>query len=151
MTSEIRLSALIASVFHSVWRSIKRHEFTHYWFKGGRNSTKSSFVAISIIMLIMRNPEANAYVFRKVANTLGDSVYEQLEWATEVLGVHHLFSFRRSPMRITYKATGQQIRFRGVEDSKRIRSQKFKHGYCAILWVEEKRRSSTAWRRSTTS
>lgn len=136
-TSEIKLSALIASVFHSVWRSIKRHEFTHYWFKGGRNSTKSSFVAIAIIMLILRNPEANAYVFRKVANTLADSVYEQLEWATEVLGVHHLFRFTRSPLRITYKPTGQQIRFRGVEDSKRIRSQKFKHGYCAILWIEE--------------
>ncbi|MEG1247039.1 PBSX family phage terminase large subunit, partial [Gordonibacter sp.] len=48
-----------------------------------------------------------------------------------------LFTFRRSPMKITYKKTGQQIRFRGVEDSKRIRSQKFRHGYCAILWIEE--------------
>lgn len=133
----MRLSDIIASAFWALWRDIKAHKHTHYWLKGGRNSTKSSFVAIAIILLMMRNPEANAYVFRKVANTLADSVYEQLEWATEALKVHHLFRFTKSPLRITYKPTGQQIRFRGVEDPKRVRSQKFKRGYCAILWFEE--------------
>ena len=127
----------MASAFWDVWRDVKAHGHTHYWLKGGRNSTKSSFVAIAVVMLIMSDPDANAYVFRKVANTLADSVYEQIEWATEALGVHHLFRFSKSPLRITYRPTGQQVRFRGVEDSRRMRSQRFKRGYCAVLWFEE--------------
>ena len=63
----------MASVFAGVWRSIKAHEFTHYWFKGGRNSTKSSFISIAIVLLTMLNPEANAVVLRKVGNTLRTS------------------------------------------------------------------------------
>ena len=98
MTTSVRLSDVVASVFAGVWRSIKAHEFTHYWFKGGRNSTKSSFISIAIVLLIMLNPEANAVVLRKVGNTLRTSVYEQIGWACDVLGVAHLFDFGLSPM-----------------------------------------------------
>ena len=30
MTTSVRLSDVVASVFAGVWRSIKAHEFTHY-------------------------------------------------------------------------------------------------------------------------
>ena len=46
----------------------------------------------------MLNPEANAVVLRKVGNTLRTSVYEQIGWACDVLGVAHLFDFGLSPM-----------------------------------------------------
>lgn len=136
MTS-VKLSSIIASVFWPVWRSIKSHEFTHYWFKGGRNSTKSSFISIAIVLLIMANPDANAVVFRKVGNTLADSVYEQIMWACDMLHVSHLFNFGKSPMNITYLPTGQVIRFRGCDRPERRKSPKFKRGYCAIVWFEE--------------
>ena len=127
----------MASVFAGVWRSIKAHEFTHYWFKGGRNSTKSSFISIAIVLLIMLNPEANAVVLRKVGNTLRTSVYEQIGWACDVLGVTHLFDFGLSPMEVTYRPTGQVIRFVGCDKPKKLKSAKFRTGYCAVVWFEE--------------
>ena len=127
----------MASVFAGVWRSIKAHEFTHYWFKGGRNSTKSSFISIAIVLLIMLNPEANAVVLRKVGNTLRTSVYEQIGWACDVLGVAHLFDFGLSPMEVTYRPTGQVIRFVGCDKPKKLKSAKFRTGYCAVVWFEE--------------
>lgn len=127
----------MASVFAGVWRSIKAHEFTHYWFKGGRNSTKSSFISIAIVLLIMLNPEANAVVLRKVGNTLRTSVYEQIGWACDVLGVARLFDFGLSPMEVTYRPTGQVIRFVGCDKPKKLKSAKFRTGYCAVVWFEE--------------
>ena len=137
MTTSVRLSDVVASVFAGVWRSIKAHEFTHYWFKGGRNSTKSSFISIAIVLLIMLNPEANAVVLRKVGNTLRTSVYEQIGWACDVLGVAHLFDFGLSPMEVTYRPTGQVIRFLGCDKPKKLKSAKFRTGYCAVVWFEE--------------
>lgn len=136
MTS-VRLSEVIASVFFETWGHIKAHDFAHFWLKGGRNSTKSSFVSIAVVLLLISNPDANAVVFRKVANTLADSVYEQIAWACDIMGVAHLFHFSKSPLRITYKPTGQQIRFKGCDDPRRVKSQKFKRGYCAVVWFEE--------------
>ena len=57
-------------------------------------STKSSFASIEIILGMMRDAEkgefTNAVAIRKVKDTLKDSVFEQLSWAIEVLGVSHL-------------------------------------------------------------
>ena len=70
----------IIPFFDSVSGDIKRHGHTHYWFKGGRGSTKSSFISMKIPQLIISNPDVNVVILRKVANTLKNSVYAQIEW-----------------------------------------------------------------------
>jgi PBSX family phage terminase large subunit len=110
---------------------------THYWLDGGRGSTKSSFASIEIIKGIMEDPEANAVALRKVKDTLKDSVYEQLCWAIEALGVTEYWNIPESKLVLTYIPTGQEIRFRGADKPKKIKSMKFKHGYCKFLWYEE--------------
>ncbi len=54
----MKLSKIIAPVFRPVHYDIKRERHTHYWLKGGRGSTKSSFISIEIILGMMRNPGA---------------------------------------------------------------------------------------------
>jgi PBSX family phage terminase large subunit len=132
-----RLSDVVAPSFHKVHKDIKEQKHTHYWLGGGRGSTKSSFVAIEIILGIMRDPHANAVVLRKVKDTLKDSVYEQLQWAIEVLGVGHYWHESISPLGLTYIATGQKIIFRGADKPKKIKSIKFSRGYCKYIWYEE--------------
>jgi len=53
--SEVRLSNIVASSFWAVHRDIKRHDHTFYWLKGGRGSTKSSFVSIEIPLLLLKH------------------------------------------------------------------------------------------------
>ena len=105
--------------------------------KGGRGSTKSSFVSLCIILLILSDRDANAVIVRRYAGTLRDSVYAQMLWAISMLGLEAWFKTTTSPMEITYKPTGQRIAFRGMDDPLKMKGVKFTKGYCAIQWFEE--------------
>lgn len=133
----MRLTDCIAPAFYPVHRAVKSGRITHYWLKGGRGSTKSSFVALEIVMGMMRHPEANAVALRKVGLYLKDSVYEQLVWAIDKLGVSHLWAQRSSPMQLVYLPTGQRILFRGADKPRKIKSTKVSKGYIRYIWYEE--------------
>lgn len=135
--SSVRVSELIAPAFYGVHADVRRGEHGEYWLMGGRGSTKSSFVSVEIILGMMRTPGANAIVYRKVAATLRESVYEQMITAINWLGVRDFFAFRLSPMEIRYKPTGQRILFRGADDPGKSKSIKLSEGYFAYLWFEE--------------
>lgn len=138
MTSqEVRLSDIIAPSFYDIHWDIYDELHTHYVLNGGRGSTKSSFVSIEIIKMIMEDPDANAVVLRKVKDTLKESVFDQLCWAIDALGVTEFWDIPEAKLVLTYKPTGQQIRFRGADKPKKIKSMKFKKGYCKIIWYEE--------------
>lgn len=86
---------------------------------------------------MMQQANTNAMVLRKVGRYLEESVFEQLMWAIESLGVIHLWQPKYSPIGLTYTPTGQRIIFRGADDPKKIKSSKLKHGYFAYVWFEE--------------
>ena len=123
--------------FHDVLGDVMAHAHTHYWLHGGRGSTKSSFISLCIVLLVMAKPKANAVVVRRFGNTLRDSVYQQVLWAISVLGVEAWFRAKVSPMEIVYLPTGQRIVFRGADDPLKLKGVKFTHGYCAVTWFEE--------------
>lgn len=133
----VRLSEVIAPSFYDLHKDIKQDKHTHYWLKGGRGSTKSSFVSEELITGIMRNSEANAVVIRKVGLYLKDSVYEQLLWAISKLGVERYWQEKLSPLELVYVPTGQRIIFRGADKPKKLKSTKVRSGYIRYVWYEE--------------
>ena len=133
----VRLSEVIAPSFYDLHKDIKQDKHTHYWLKGGRGSTKSSFVSEELITDIMRNSEANAVVIRKVGLYLKDSVYEQLLWAISKLGVERYWQEKLSPLELVYVPTGQRIIFRGADKPKKLKSTKVRSGYIRYVWYEE--------------
>lgn len=137
MVQKVRLKNKIAPSFRQLHVDIKNRRHSNYWLKGGRGSTKSSFISIEVVLGIMRDSEANAVVLRKVANTLRDSVYDQYLWAIDTLGVQGYWKESVSPMTLTYKPTGQQIRFKGADKPRKIKSQKFRHGFTKFKHYEE--------------
>lgn len=70
----VRLTDIIAPSFYEVHRDVCAGQHTHYVLKGGRGSTKSSYISLEIVCGIIKNPDAHAIVFRKIADTLRDSV-----------------------------------------------------------------------------
>lgn len=133
----MNLTSAIGPSFYNIHKDIKEDKHTHYWLRGGRGSTKSSFVAIEIVLGIMKDPLANAVGLRKVKDTLHDSVYEQIAWAIDTLGASDFWEAKISPLSFTYIKTGQKILFRGADKPKKIKSIKFAKGYCKYLWYEE--------------
>lgn len=135
--SSVRLTDCIAPAFYPVHRDIKRGGHVYYDLYGGRGSCKSSFISVEIVHGMMQDPAANAIVFRKVASTIGTSVFEQVIWAIEALGVGHLWKYTKSPYQCTYKPTGQVIMFRGLDYAKKLKSIKVARGYIKYAWFEE--------------
>ena len=75
---------------------------------------------------------------RAVKDTLRDSVYANLTWAVDELGLAGLFKCTVSPMQITRRDTGQVIYFRGADDPGKIKSIKPPKGmYIGVVWSEE--------------
>lgn len=130
-------SNMVAPVFAPVVFDIQEHGHTEYVFPGGRGSTKSSFISLEVIDLIMTNDQMHAVVMRQVADTMRSSVYQQILWAIEALGLSDEFHPTVSPMEITRISTGQKIYFRGADDPGKVKSIKVPFGYIGILWLEE--------------
>lgn len=137
MATKVKLKSKVAASFRQLHIDIKHQRHSNYWLKGGRGSTKSSFVSIEIILGIMKDPQANAVVLRKVAATLRDSVYDQYLWAIDALEVADQWKDSVSPMTLTFIPTGQQIRFKGADKPRKIKSQKFRHGFTKFKHYEE--------------
>lgn len=135
--SDIRLSELIAPSFHELHKDIKAELNTEYWLKGGRGSTKSTEISVEIVLGIIKDPLANAVVFRRYQNELRDTVYGQLEWTISKMGLDAYFKCQVSPMQITYLPTKQKILFKGADQPKKIKSVKLGKGYVKYLWFEE--------------
>ncbi|MCM1338900.1 MAG: PBSX family phage terminase large subunit [Muribaculaceae bacterium] len=133
----IELRDIIIPSFYEAHRDIKQRNHTHYWFAGGRGSTKSSFVSLEIILNVINDPECNVICFRKIGKDIEASVYNQILWAIDILGVNSYFKTYKSPYRIVYTPTGQVIDFRGLDDATKTKSIKLKKGYYKISWFEE--------------
>lgn len=135
---------IIAPHFYDLLDDVLDNKHTHYWLKGGRGSTKSSFVGIVIPLLMMIDSQngihSNAVALRKVGDTLSDSVYAQILWGIEMLGVSAYWEAKVSPLKLIYTPTGQEIRFKSAnnkDDHRKIKSTKFKKGFCKYAWYEE--------------
>lgn len=138
--TQTKLSTVITSHFSRVHRACRKHKYTHYWLKGGRGSTKSSFISIEILLLLINHPNCHVVVMRKVANTLRNSVFPQIEWAIDVLGLTGQFKVITSPPEISLQredGARQKILFLGVDDKNKIKSLKLPFGYVGIVWYEE--------------
>lgn len=136
-TARVSLSSLLAPSFYGLHRAVKHHDYTHYWLRGGRGSTKSSFISVEIILQMMQHPNVNGVAFRKVGNTARNSIYEQLLWAIQQLGVTAYWKKTFSPLELTYLPTGQKILFRGLDEENKGKSIKCSNGYFGIVWFEE--------------
>lgn len=132
-----RLSDIISPAFVEPHRAVKAHEVSEVVSKGGRASTKSSWISVELVLLILKNPQIHACVFRKYGNTLRTTVYAQIVWAIAQLGLTRKFRCTVSPMECVYIPTGQKIMFFGMDDPGKVKSIKVPFGYIGVDWFEE--------------
>lgn len=127
----------IAPCYLPIHKEVQDGTHTIFHLPGGRGSAKSSFVSLEVVDGVMNDPTANGIVFRRYANTLRESVFSQVSWAIDALGVAHLWRGSVSPMVYTFIPTGQQIFFRGLDDASKLKSIKPRNGTFKFVWFEE--------------
>lgn len=125
--------------FKNVWISNKPYNLL----KGGRNSFKSSVIALKLVFMmilyIAKGEKANVVVIRKVGNTIRDSVFNKIKWALSkfgfVAGPYGDFKDTVSPFKITHKGTGSTFYFYGQDDFQKLKSNDIDD--IIAVWYEE--------------
>jgi PBSX family phage terminase large subunit len=105
--------------------------------KGGRGSIKSSFWSLFAYETIIQDPEAHVVFTRRYKVDLRDSVYNQFIKTVTRLNDLDNWDFTTSPMRATYKATGQVVLFVGCDKPISLKSYNLPFGYVKLLIHEE--------------
>ena len=130
---KLSVTKTIGSGYNEFWHNKNFYRVV----KGSRGSKKSKTTALNFIYRLMEYNWANLLVVRRFSNTNKQSTYTDLRWATNRLGVKHLFKFNDSLPEITYKPTGQKILFRGLDDPLKITSITVENGILCWAWFEE--------------
>lgn len=107
--------------------------------KGGRNSFKSSVIALLLVFMMIpflnKGRKVNVVVIRKVANTIRDSVFLKIQWALSKFGLLNRFQCTVSPFKIVHKKTGSTFYFYGQDDFQKLKSNDI--GNIIAVWYEE--------------
>lgn len=130
---KIWLPKIVGRGYGTFWNYKGRYRVV----KGSRRSKKSKTMALWIVYNMMKYPQANTLVVRKVYRTLKDSCFTELKWAIKRLRVEHLWQIKESPLEMTYTPTGQKIYFRGMDDPLKITSISVEVGVLSWMWIEE--------------
>ena len=130
---QIFLPDYVGKGYGTFWRWRGRYRVC----KGSRASKKSKTTALWYIVNLMKYPDANLLVVRKVFRTLKDSCFTELKWAINRLGVAEFWEIKESPLEMTYLPTGQKIYFRGLDDPLKVTSITVEHGSLCWMWIEE--------------
>lgn len=128
-----RLSDIVGGGYNGFWNSKRFYRVV----KGAKGSKKSKTMALWLIVNMMKYPDANALVVRKVYATLRQSCYTDLLWAIDRLGVGKFWKDTTVPLMLEYIPTGQQIIFRGMDDAQKLASIMVRKGYLCWVWIEE--------------
>ena len=97
--------------FYQVWKTSQPYNIL----KGGRNSFKSSVISLMLVFMmisqIRKGNIANVAILRKVASHIRDSVFKQIEWAIDKMGLSDQFKSSVTPFKITHKKSGSAFYF----------------------------------------
>jgi phage terminase, large subunit, PBSX family len=132
---EVRIQDNVNPHFKEVWTTSKPYNVL----KGGRNSFKSSVIALLLVFMIIpfliAGEKANVVVIRKVGNTIRDSVFLKIQWALNKFGLSGRFKATVSPFKIQDTVTGSCFYFYGQDDFQKLKSNDI--GNIIAVWYEE--------------
>lgn len=126
-------------IFREVDQSRKRYIIM----KGSAGSGKSVDTAQNYILRLMRDAGRNLVCIRKSDITNRDSTFAELTGAIyRMFGdkAERYWQINMSPLKLTCKANGNQIIFRGMNDDKqreKLKSITFQKGKLTDVWCEE--------------
>lgn len=119
----IDTASLVPGCYADAWRDIMEHRHSEYIGESGRGSLKSTvLLSEAPVMLMLRDPRLCGVAFRRVGNTIRDSIFASLVSAIRRMGLEDEFEWTVSPMEIRRPATGQVVKFRGLDDEEKAKS-----------------------------
>ena len=122
----VRLSDIIGPAFYETHKLIDMGVIDEAVESGGRASLKSSYVGTEVVLQLVKHPDCHALVTRQVGDTMRDSVYAQILWAIDKLGLTTKFKCTQSPLQCTYLPPG--------------------NAFCSVGWMIRRRSNPSSCR-----
>lgn len=97
-----------------------RARFRLFW--GGRDSSKSDFVALDLLLQCLTLPYFKCVLVRRYANTIKGSQWDTLERVARREGLHHLFIWGVNPLGIKCKLNRNSFVPFGMDDMGKAKS-----------------------------
>lgn len=123
-------------VFNNVYlpylQTQNRYEI--YW--GSAGSGKSFFIAQKYINKLLTQKMCNLLVVRQTGDTNRDSTFALFKQVVNKWNMAQLFHIKESDLRIKCK-NGNEIIFKGLDDSEKLKSITFSRGELTDVWIEE--------------
>lgn len=126
-----------------IFREVNQSQKRYIVMKGSAGSGKSVDTAQTYILRLMSDKGRNLVALRKSDITNRDSTFAELTGAIyRMFGdrADHYWQINMSPLKLTCKANGNQIIFRGMNDDKqreKLKSITFQRGKLTDVWLEE--------------
>lgn len=121
MEAEIELDVLPDAVNTVFWPYLhSRARFRLFW--GGRDSSKSDFVALDLLLQCLTLPYFKCVLVRRYANTIKGSQWDTLKRVAEREGISHLFIWGVNPLGIKCRLNGNSFVPFGMDDMGKAKS-----------------------------
>ena len=133
--TKVRIRDIIAPHFYKTFNSKKTNQI----YKGGRNSTKSSQIAIKIVNLCLENDNCSSVILRNHKTDLRKSVYKEIKRACSRLELIEGIDYKATvaPMEIRFFSNGNTIYFAGGDDFEAVKGTIDEDKLIKIVWFEE--------------
>jgi len=128
--SDLSMQEIVGKGYATFW-NFKGDEVI---MEGSKSSKKSKTIALRWMALLKKYPRACLLAMRAFGNTMRDSVWADLKWASQRLHLDGEWEFTKSPLEATNKITGQKILFRGLDDWMKIASISLDNPYLVLCW-----------------
>lgn len=119
--SETKISDILAPAFYNSWKQDRNN--MHNVEKGGRNTGKTVKHCVRMVFNRMKN-KTSGLCIRKFQNQLRDSVFQDIRFAINLIGVQDYWKPTYSPLKWTYLPWGNEILFRGADRPDRLKGIK---------------------------
>ena len=120
-------------VFNDKYLPYLDNEDRYLLFYGGGSSGKSYFIVERYVKKLL-SQKMNLLVVRQTGNTNRDSTFALFKQVISQWGVSSLFDI--TDLRIKCQ-NGNEVIFRGLDDTEKIKSTTFENGELTDIWVEE--------------
>ncbi|WP_159443642.1 PBSX family phage terminase large subunit [Cetobacterium ceti] len=130
-----KLTDIITPAFYKSYYTFKNNDVLEMVEYGGRGGGKSSNVFMFPVLRALRE-KTDCLVLRKVANTVKTSVFNQVIWCINALGVQNEFKINKSNFEILHKKHKNGFYFKGADDPMKIKSIKTLYPIATTIFEE---------------
>ena len=112
---------------------LTQDESKYLFVLGGAGSGKSVFASFKLILRCITEPGHRFVAVRKVAKTIRESVFKELQLRIVEMDLVQFFEINKTEMKLLYKPTGSEIITYGLDDPEKLKSLAKITG----IWIEE--------------